>query len=670
MTRRNTARDSAKSTEAAHGQRPAPDFVVSRDINGRALSFYMDFRWDWTPYTKDGRPRYLNFRFWSKAEPSIREIALVEELHWLMFLMVFRRRGSPLSYQTLCHYLKMLRAVSRHCCRNRISLRKLLEQENLLVDFFASDGDNDKHAKDMASLVSTLGALGKCTVGFTVPGLRLHTRLRDIATSCTRNHKQHPPLPTRIYAHVLSTLARDVTDFSLIAERFFALARVCSENKYLGRSTGRRYVIARNCDESIPEDATSFARLVSQFDGVEKYLRDRGFKTTVHGLSSALTEVQIAARLTVQAFTGMRSDEVSLLPLDCLLEEHANGKVHAFLLGSTSKFNRGRVRQARWVTSREGARAVRLAQQIARFILTVGLPNHKWSADKVPLFPSTGHLPLGRRAFPISRSGRLHAPSLDMDHASILRKRLQIAIIEEDLIELEHIDPHRAWRSEDAFMIGVPWTLTSHQFRRSLALYAHRSGLVSLPSLKRQLQHITEEMSRYYARGSAYAKDLIGRSKRHFGHEWQQTAHLSAALSYIGNVMLSTDVLFGGHANWVHRFCKKDGKVVVNRKKTIEAFRRGEIAYRETPLGGCTSTTGCDQIAVRWLNVDCLAGCKNLVGKLDRLETVIAAQGRLVSCLDADSVEYRSERENLEVLSRARDRVLADQMRDGKGLGR
>src|SRR5258706_10613078 len=129
------------------------------------------------------------------------------------------------------------------------------------------------------------------------------------------------------------------------------------------------------------------------------------------------------------------------------------------------------------------------------------------------------------------------------------RVLLQPIIEEADLRELEQIDPHRAWRSEERFKPGIPWTFTSHQLRRSLALYAQRSGLVSLPSLRRQLQHVTEEMSRYYARGSTGAKDLIGDNKHHFGCDWQDAQPVSAAMSYLQNVLLTDEVLFGAHGN-------------------------------------------------------------------------------------------------------------------------
>ncbi len=78
-----------------------------------------------------------------------------------------------------------------------------------------------------------------------------------------------------------------------------------------------------------------------------------------------------------------------------------------------------------------------------------------------------------------------------------LHLRLFPIIEEEDIKELEDIDPFRAWHTEPEFAIGKRWPLTTHQLRRSLAVYANASGLVRLSSLRRQLQHITREMSLY-----------------------------------------------------------------------------------------------------------------------------------------------------------------------------
>ena len=245
------------------------------------------------------------------------------------------------------------------------------------------------------------------------------------------------------------------------------------------------------------------------------------------------------------------------------------------------------------------------------------------------------------------------------------------SIQEADLRELESIDPHRAWREEEAFKVGKRWKFTTHQLRRSLALYAQRSGLVSLPSLRRQLQHITEAMSRYYARGSSYAEDFIGDDKEHFGRDWQETqpesAGLSgtqrdsAGLSFILNVLLTDDKLFGAHVHWVkHRLKSPEGIILIDRETTKARFNKGEMAYRETLIGGCASTTSCDKPAINYLNVDCIRdNCSKLVGNVPRLERVIWAQQRMVSTLDPESIEYRTERADLDVLTAALDAALA-----------
>ena len=78
------------------------------------------------------------------------------------------------------------------------------------------------------------------------------------------------------------------------------------------------------------------------------------------------------------------------------------------------------------------------------------------------------------------------------------------------------------------------------------------------------------------------------------------------------------------------------------------------MAYRETPVGSCIKIGECDQVGLRVLNTECLLGCKNLIGKLLRLERLIDRQSKLVSTLDPELVEYRMERSDLNVLVEVR----------------
>jgi hypothetical protein len=131
---------------------------------------------------------------------------------------------------------------------------------------------------------------------------------------------------------------------------------------------------------------------------------------------------------------------------------------------------------------------------------------------------------------------------------------------------------------------------------------------------------------------------------------------------------MTDDVLFGPHPNWIDgRLKDKDGIVVFDRDITLKRFRQGQLAYRETPIGGCTNVDECDQHPSNILDIDCLTThCKNIVGNLPKLERVIAAQTHRVEKLrliDSRSPDCRAEEGDLAVLVSTRNNVLKDKSR-------
>jgi hypothetical protein len=195
----------------------------------------------------------------------------------------------------------------------------------------------------------------------------------------------------------------------------------------------------------------------------------------------------------------MRDEEAQSLPYHCIEEVISNGQKHFLICGLTTKLNHGIAKLTKWVTSKEGYKAILIAKRIASSIYAIHNDKPKGTSDEIftyPLFISTTYFGFsGKVIEETTTKYRIGTLWSKRDIYKLLPR-----IEEEDLKELEQIDPHRAWRSEEDFQIGEYWHLKSHQLRRSLALYAQKSGLVSLPTLRRQLQHITNEMSSYYAK--------------------------------------------------------------------------------------------------------------------------------------------------------------------------
>ncbi|MCX4177506.1 MULTISPECIES: hypothetical protein [Paraburkholderia] len=635
--------------------------VISQFADGQVASRYGELAWDWTPYSPSGEIRILNFCYWGQPEALTEKRSdLVSEIRWLMYCLISRSGARHYTFSTLAKYMMMFRRLATHCEKRELSVRRLLADAPLLWTFITTEKAHI--VRELRNLFGKLARIGSNVTGYPVPDKKFIKAINVVSDRYVASLKQHSPLPTRIYSHVISVLSQELTDFQLVAQNYLDLTRECVLNPLRGRGANHQSTKRDLRAKGSPYEPAMPA-LLDEF-GLTEYFRAKGLNQTVNGLSAGLRRILTFVRLTIQAFSGMRDSEISSLMYGCLEERHEHGRTHYVIHGTTTKLNGGRPKKTRWITSREGARAIEIARQITslnRNLFTRGKLNGDLGLRDVPLLASVAHLGLIRGRWSKSRGNRMLPGRNQITQAGEkVRALLRPALTEEDLCELEQIDPHRAWRSEQKFQLGVPWNFTSHQLRRSLALYAQRSGLVSLPSLRRQLQHITEEMSRYYAKGSAFAKDFIRGGNRHFSFEWRETQSISSALSYIQHVLLSDDVLFGGHGNWIeHRLRDRNGEIEVDRGVTLKRFDKGEIAYRETNLGGCTKIGPCDKRPIRWLNIDCVKGCLHLVGRLKMLERVIVHYTKHVATLDPSSTAYQSEKADLDVLVNVRDRVRA-----------
>lgn len=642
------------------GRVPPPHFVVTRRRDGSIASVFEDLVWDFSAYTAGGKIKRLFYSYWGKAPTTQGRIERSVEIRAVAFSLIWRRNGASLSVGTVANYTTVLCACAQYAEDKDVSVGVMLGSEDMLLDFAVTRASGWM-AQTLAGMLSVLTRLSIDELGFVLVGDKFIKKIKRRAQQSRPGSRQHAPIPTRIYSILLSGLQDELSAWLEVADEMLQLLEVCGRDPRIGRSSASHSKIARANGLS-DEPVQNFEELASP--ACVAYLTAKGKKLTVRSVSAVVGAAQHISKLLVQAFTGMRDDEASSIPYLCVEEKVLNGKVHHYVQGRTTKLHHGLVKRTKWVTNTDAIRAIRAAQAIADAIYSVYDVCPASSPNKFadyPLYVSLRYMRLA--GVPLSPEDDRFLIG-DMQCRD-LPESCRAIIDDEALRELEHIDPHRAWRAEPKFRIGARWPFTTHQLRRSLALYAQRSGLVSLPSLRRQLQHLTEEMSRYYAKGSAFAVNFMGEDQEHFGREWQKTQPESAAMSYILNVLLTDDVLFGGHATWVeHRVKGPAGVVVIDREMTLKRFKKGEMAYRETILGGCTNTGTCDKVALQWLHVDCVRdNCRNLVCSIPKLERVVAAQTRMLGGLEPDSVEFRTEQEDLATLTLALEKAQKNSLK-------
>lgn len=629
------------------------EFVISRDNNNDVVSRFKDKVWDFSTYHPVGRSSKIYFSNWCSTTPTEIELKIIEEMKWIIFLNIWKRTGFTISVGTIINYQKLVRSLASFSTQNLCKISDVLGDVAIL-NLYILKLPNFYISK-LISLLLFFMKLGEAHVGYKVVGHKPLLELRKLNLKQKSLSKQHPPIPTRIYGYLISTLMHELSDFEQIATKYLDLVKICTKNPLIGRSYSAQLRAMRKTltKFSKPELHTRFDHLVNLHE-LDDYFESKKIPKNIMALGSRLTLIQFFCKLTIHIYTGMRDEEVTNLTNDCLEEHTIDGKTHYLINGYTTKLNHGRPKKVKWVTSVEGARAVHLADKIATTIYSAISGTKKLLNEKqhFPLFLSTGYITA--RKNPNSVSGTLLPGTLHQCDFKIDLDSLTSRIEENDIRELELIDPYRSWRSEQKFSLGLKWPISTHQFRRSLTLYASSSGVVAFPSLRIQLKHITEEMTRYYGKGCASANNVLQNDNADFAAEYQNAQPENEEIAYLVQVLLSDERLFGAHGIWVERNGQKVAQSITmeDRKKTISKFKKGEMAFQETSLGGCTEKGICNKKAMRSI-VECLE-CSRAVIKLSKLDKLILAQQCLVESLDENSMQWRVEYSDLEAFQKAR----------------
>ncbi|QWT47065.1 hypothetical protein [Azospira inquinata] len=628
------------------------DHVVTRDKNGGPISRLGDFKWDLTAYTAHGEKCILHFDYWAgssrkeinKSQCTDSRIGRMRELQFLMCKRLYPADGSTSSPRSLMRNLLVIRKVALFAEQHDRSLQEIFEQPEWLDACISKMPDFQcNHFMAWLNFLNKLNPITE--LGFQVAK---PLRIRDLSNRGRRYRekmKQHAALPTRIYSLLITNLSTELDDIETHKERLLDLLRDAIQVSTKAKIAGWR---------SYETPIRSLgSRLITKHD-LADYFNKRGYVHSMHSISAFINEIFHVCALQIHTFSGMRHNEGRTLPFYCMESEKRNGRSHALFVGATTKFNGGRRTRTKWVTTdKEGFRAARLTQEFATVIyeyMGITPSDDEATKDRYPLFISTEYLPWG-----IHRSGdteRFH--QLKARSYKALSARLLPTISAADIDELEDIDPFRAWANEEEFTIGNRWKLTKHQLRRSLALYARASGCVRLSSLRRQLQHISNDMSAYYGNGCAFAKDFLADDsenfREHIALEWQETEAEAAVLAMVWDVLKSNEPLYGGAGNF-HDQQRRNGSLMT-RKQIEKAVKAGTLGYTPHPLGACVKPGPCEKrMGLNFIDIACANdNCKNLVGKHSKIIQVIKAKCGMLERIDKTTLTYKAEKEELDEL--------------------
>ncbi|WP_105255657.1 hypothetical protein [Pseudoalteromonas sp. T1lg75] len=626
---------------------PDPSIIISQDSNG-VLSTYKNNIWDLSPYSlSPNKEPVFDFERTlgiGSNYGAIENKVLEEAKHFLLTLLYVRRGGrfGRISVAAFRKYFYVVGAMGRFCI-------KVNSKENLhaltLRDLFSNAYYFSLYAKTnpkvytnrvVIDTFNSFRTVSQKYLGFTVLSI-------DFDEKKARSHNQHPVIPGGLYLEFVNGLSSDV---KLIARYSLRLTHLITE--FENKSVGREYSSQKRLGVSKRDYSLTVPELVQKHHLGELLVKRYGV-TSLATLITSLYKIQYVCLHIIVLYTGMRISEALNMPFNCIREEVLSPSVvdndgsvaiqaESLNLVSYTTKHTGIKEAASWLANKDVKEAVNILQAI-----NLGFANSEHKDFSNTLFVSPNHLKGKSRVRTVFKPKK-HQPTW---YSSLI-------IRQEDLDVLRATNPDEQLLG-NSFVLGEPWPITAHQFRRSLAFYAANSGFVSLPTLTVQFKHIASSMTKYYCRNYENISSIFGYfnpktntfdlPRGHTVFDYKEARVAVVVESLITELIRTDDQLYGKSSNYIQRQrCdikteESPVDILTVRQKTKEAVSRGEVYYRETLLGGCTNVEKCDS---RMLGefTSCLA-CSNAVIKPKNVSKQIIELTKYIELLEPDSGEYQ-----------------------------
>lgn len=646
--------------------KPDPDFVLCRDESGNATALYGEAVWDFNPYRLSAKK--VNRIVFDTVfdENGHAQQALMEESKYLLYCLIYFAGGGrlgTLSVSTLNQYWLVLRRAMQFCIEQKhkplvgtLSLQQLFTIPVYLAAFLR---EKSFDRVVLAGVLRGLARVGEERLGYAV----VNSNKFDLARP---DSNQHPVIPTRIYLNLIN-LAGDLLDQLYEGVGRFESFIMCFGDKYYGIShsvqrnlgLGGRANYRPNITQALEDH-----HLTSVFSGEFALVHKRSLQT-------ALLHMQYVVKTVIHLYTGMRDQEVLRMSYNCLSDQivrqalvdeqgvERDKRQVVNVLSTTTKFT-GYKKEGAWFAPAEVVKAVEVAQAICRGLAKF----YKIELnDRCPLFLNPSIVGMTRK------SAEVGVANFDIHRTKNSALRA-MPIQSEDLQELAQSDPSRDFYNDPEFLVGQPWSLTSHQFRRSLAFYGSSSGFLSLPTLRTQFKHMTIEMSRYYANNYEKLRTIFGYydekkkdfvlPSNHFAFEYQMAIPMSVANQLIADLLMDDEPLFGGTGSYMEKQKErvKAGEIHIEdvRSETEQRVKNGAISYRPTLLGGCTKVGRCDSFLLGDYT-ECLS-CDGAIIKSTKLNAAIEEAKNELSNYVEGSGEYQIVAGDIERLMAFKARLV------------
>ena len=583
-------------------------FILSRMSNGSTLSKFGDDVWDFSPYLPKCHCK-LNFKSWSKhaRENDFIFGQIRAEMKKIIFALLYVKTG-PSIIKSIEQRHIVLRQFAVIAYRNGCTLTQLFSDTAYIVkvqDAYA--GISYQKANHIKAFLTDCFTIQQ-QYPLLIPAFNTYQPIEHLAKLAAQIRLQSGKvgpqtklIPSRIYIALINTLVDKLNEFNRYAPALHHWFQRIQQEPSFARMP-REFKDYKKAVSFV--DARDLLGLTALFENnqIQKHANLTRYMTLIQGM----------AKLWIHLFTGMRDNEVNQLSYDCYQTVQSNEHLVHVLMGYTSKLHGGGNKSTYWITFEDIQFGVHAAQSIGE-IYALFNPHYDFSNPReYPLFPtrySQKHRHKNNRNIENETdfiSNFLGAPTRTQSNFNEYLNNIsallgdELCICESDLTELEAFDGFRNWREEKDCQLGEYWNICTHQFRRSLAVYGARSGVIGLGALSVQYKHLTEAMTLYYRDNAVFAPNILASdSQKEFIQELEYQRLVHSYAQFEDGVINSSSKLFGGAGTYLQ--LQKDReqllKIFPNRDEAIKRMKKGEIAYKPSLFGACTNPDSCEKIS-------------------------------------------------------------------------
>lgn len=622
---------------------PDESTIVTYTENNTPLSFFTDDIWDFSKYISSyTQTTIINFSIEDKLSDKSKFY-----LKLCLYFYIYQgvNNTSALSFRTIIGKYRMLRRLALLCEKfnsdfanienNRFCLNAIID--SISFDTKANIGKN----LNIFELVNKTGYFYEIEgFGFSKESLNI---VRTIESKAIDSIKQTPLIPTKILADFMQKTTDFFDEFQLIKNQLLEFF-----------SNERFYRRAASGGISVP-----FKQLKIP-DELRAYFKKYSLTTRSHIISHFLY-IQSLGSAYISCFSGMRKNELSSLPYNCLevIENNIDEKKIYILNGYTNKLTKIGIKSCSWVTSKQVLPVLDTLQTIAKIhkiVIDIGYIKAECKdipLEKYPLLPIFNQQNHEVGVHPLYKFPTLATATLSQNIYKIIEP---ILFEDSDLEELTNFNLLVDWESEYDLVVGESWQLNYHQFRRSLAVYCSRSSIVKLSALKKQLKHISFDMTLWYSNNFHNAKKI--NMEKDFINEYQTEQELFKFNSFCEKVVDNSSTLFGAKGT-NYELVRNSNDIPVfftDRKKLQKYVKENRLSYKKTPLGGCAKTGQCNKLSFAYATA-CVT-CSEAIFDDDSVIALNKAKANYLSQLakfEEDSISYKQFLIEIEAI----DNVLA-----------